>query len=79
VNGIAVADNCDGIREIENRDLIPLGEHVEPAMLAARAYVLLKGVKVTDGRNRKGDRHGCNSKMSATKKRKHYFKLVVPQ
>ena len=50
MDGIAVANNRDGVREVEDGDLIPLRHHLEPAVHPACLDVLLEGVKIANVR-----------------------------
>ena len=53
------ADHAGGVREVEDRHLVPLGLHVEPAELQRRLDVLLEAVEIADaGDGGQGLSHG---------------------
>ena len=52
-----VADHARRVREVEDRHLIPLRHHVEPALAPARRHVLLEGIEVADAGDRRES--GC--------------------
>ncbi len=57
-DGVVGPDDAGGVGEVEDRDLIPLRVHVEPAVASAGGDVLLEGVEVAEaGDGGQGESH----------------------
>ena len=48
---IAMPEDGIGVREVKNRDLVPLRDHVQSALGSAGSHVLFEGIEIADRAN----------------------------